>query len=408
MSKRWIVFFLFSVAYFMSYFYRSANAVIAPDLSAELSLNAAQLGFMTSLFFAAFAAVQIPLGVGLDRWGPRWVTPVLMLAGVAGSLIFASSHSFATLALGRALIGVGMAGILMGSLKMFSQWFPANRFATASGLLIGIGSLGALLAATPLAWLNNAMGWRTVFVAGALATALIAGAIMMWTRNVPPGVEWPRTDTTLRGTGSEIAGVFRDARFWRIAPLTFFLAGTLLGFQGLWSGPYLFDVYGLSDIQVGNVLIWLAVGATVGYTISGWLCDRFGMSRTITLASALFICVQAALAMQPPLFAVPILYLLFGLTGGFNTMLLAQTRMVFPLAMTGKAVTAVNVFAIGGTFVLQWWMGLVIGLFPTDAAGAYPAAAYSVALILTATGALLALLWYRPLAKISTASEIAH
>ena len=228
MSKRWIIFVLFSAAYFMSYFYRSANAVIAPDLSAELSLSAAQLGFMTSLFFAAFAAVQIPLGIGLDRWGPRWVTPGLMLFGVAGSLIFATSSTLPGLALGRALIGVGMAGILMGSLKMFSQWFPVNRFATASGLLIGIGSLGALLAATPLAWLNNALGWRAVFVGGAAATAAIAGAIMLWTDNTPPGVDWPRGGTSLRGTGE----VFSDARFWRIAPLTFFWLGRCWAFRG--------------------------------------------------------------------------------------------------------------------------------------------------------------------------------
>ncbi len=399
MSRRWIVFVLFSSAYFMSYFYRSANAVIAPDLSSELSLNAAQLGFMTSLFFAAFAAVQIPLGIGLDRWGPRWVTPALMFFGVAGSLIFATASTLPALALGRALIGVGMAGILMGSLKMFSQWFPINRFATASGLLIGIGSLGALLAATPLAWLNNLFGWRAVFVGGAVATGLISVAIMLWTRNTPAGVEWPGGDTSLRGTGQ----VFTDGRFWRIAPLTFFLAGTLLGFQGLWSGPYLFDVYRLDDIQTGNVLLWLGVGATAGYTVSGWLCDRYGMSRVISLAAGLFICIQLILAVQPSVALVPILYFLFGFTGGFNTMLLAQTRMVFPLSMTGKAVTAVNVFAIGGTFVLQWWMGLVIGLFPTDAAGHYPPMAYSVTLVLTAAGALIALIWYRPLAKKSTA-----
>ena len=394
MPRRWAVFSLFTAAYFMSYFYRSANAVIAPDLSSQLALDAAQLGFMTSLFFAAFAAVQIPLGIGLDRWGPRWVTSALMLAGVVGSLLFAAASSFAMLAVGRALIGVGMAGILMGSLKMFSQWFPANRFATASGLLVGIGSLGALLAATPLAWLNNAIGWRAVFAGGAVATTLIAAAITLWTRNTPPGVSWTQGEASLRGTGE----VFADARFWRIAPLTFFLAGTLLGFQGLWSGPYLFDVHGLSDIQVGNVLLWLGVGATIGYTISGWLCDRFGMGRMITLASGLFILCQYSLAAQPPLALVPILYFIFGITGGFNVMLLAQTRLIFPLAKTGKAVTAVNVFAIGGTFVLQWWMGLIIGRWQLGAGGHYPPIAYSAALIFTATGALMALVWYRPLA----------
>ena len=395
MSGRSRVFVLFTAAYFMSYFYRSANAVIAPDLARELALSAGQLGFMTSLFFAAFAAVQLPLGVGLDTWGPRWVTPGLMLVGAAGSLVFAAASGFWLLALGRALIGVGMAGVLMGSLKIFSQWFSASRFATASGLLVGIGSLGALTAATPLAWLNAAVGWRAVFVVGSVATTLIALAIMLWTRNTPPGVAWP-------GSGAEqgrVAAVFADPRFWRIVPLTFFLAGTLLGFQGLWAGPYLYDVAGLSAIQVGNVLLALGIGATAGYAGSGWLADRFGLPRVVVIGGALFAVSQLALAARPPLAWITVLYVLFGFTGGFNVMLLAQTRQLFPLHMTGKAVTAVNIFAIGGTFLLQWWMGLIIGAFPADAGGHYPPVAYSAALLFTGVGTVAAVGWYWPLAR---------
>ena len=137
MPKQIHIFIFFTAAYFLSYFFRSANAVIAPDLSSELGLEAQQLGFMTSLFFASFAAVQIPLGMALDKWGPRWVTSGLMLVGVIGSIVFGLAPSFEILALGRALIGIGMAGILMGSLKVFSQWFPLERFATVSGLLVG-------------------------------------------------------------------------------------------------------------------------------------------------------------------------------------------------------------------------------------------------------------------------------
>jgi predicted MFS family arabinose efflux permease len=368
MSRRLTVFVLFTAAYFMSYFYRSANAVIAPDLAAELGLSAARLGLMTSLFFATFALVQIPLGVALDRWGSRWVTPALMLIGVIGSLIFAGATSFPLLALGRALIGVGMAGILMGSLKIFSQWFSAERFATVSGLLVGIGSLGALGAATPLAWLNNLTGWRSVFAIGAAVTAFIAVAILLWTRNTPPGVAW----TGGVAGGGRIGDVFKDLRFWRVAPLVFFLAGGILGFQGLWGGPYLFDVLGLNDIQTGNLLLVLGIGATAGYTLSGWLADRFGLPRVIVASSSLFVLSQFGLAAHPPLILVSLLYLLFGFTGAFNVMLLAQSRLIFPLSMTGKAITAVNLFAIGGTFLLQWWMGLIIGLWPVDAAGHYP------------------------------------
>lgn len=127
-KKQFGIFAIFTSAYFLSYFFRSANAVIAPDLSTEMGLDAAQLGLMTSLFFATFALAQIPLGVGLDRWGPRWVTSGLMLFGALGSLIFALAPSLGALALGRALIGVGMAGVLMGSLKAFSRWLTYTRF----------------------------------------------------------------------------------------------------------------------------------------------------------------------------------------------------------------------------------------------------------------------------------------
>jgi len=395
MNRHLTVFILFTAAYFMSYFFRSANAVIAPDLAREMQLTAADLGLMTSLFFATFAAVQTPLGIGLDRWGPRWVTPILMLVGVIGALIFAVAPSFPVLALGRALIGMGMAGVLMGSLTIFSQWFSAQRFATVSGLLVGIGALGSLTAATPLAWLTAQIGWRLIFVIGALLTALFAGAIMLWTRNTPPGVPW-RGHSNNEGT---LLTVFRTRQVWHIIPLIFFLAGGLMGFHGLWAGPYLFDVYGLSPIAGGNILLWLGVGVTVGYGTSGWLTDQFGLSRVLAIGSLLFTLSQFGLAFRPALPVVVVLYILFGITGGFNVMLMAQARQFFPLHMTGKAVTAVNTFGIGGTFILQWLMGVMINRFPADSAGHYPPQAYTTALLVTATGSLLAYLWYLPLVR---------
>ena len=130
MNRRAAVFGLFSAAYFISYFFRSANAVISGDLSRELGLDAGQLGLMTSLFFASFAAIQVPMGIWLDRWGPRWVTPGLMFVGALGSLVFALAPSFVPLAIGRALIGVGMAGVLMGSSSTSSR--IARRAASGS------------------------------------------------------------------------------------------------------------------------------------------------------------------------------------------------------------------------------------------------------------------------------------
>lgn len=395
MNRHFTIFVLFTAAYFMSYFFRSANAVIAPTLVREMGLSAADLGLMTSLFFATFAAVQTPVGVGLDRWGPRWVTPLLMLVGVVGALIFAVAPSFPVLALGRALIGMGMAGVLMGSLKIFSQWFSAERFATVSGLLVGIGALGSLTAATPLAWLAAQIGWRNIFVTGALLTAFFATAIMIWARNTPPGVAW----TGGSNNAGSLMDIFRKPQVWRITPLIFFLAGGLMGFHGLWAGPYLFDVYGLSPIAGGNILLWLGVGVTIGYGASGWLADQFGLGRILAIGSLLFTLCLFGLALLPPLSVVVVLYVIFGITGGFNVMLMAQARQLFPLAMTGKAVSAVNMFGIGGTFILQWVMGLIINRFPADAAGHYPPQAYTTSLLFLAIGSLLAYLWYLPLTR---------
>jgi predicted MFS family arabinose efflux permease len=392
MNRRLVVFILFTAAYFLSYFYRSANAVIASDLSAQMGLDAGQLGLMTSLFFGSFALIQIPLGIALDRWGPRWVTPILMITAVVGSLVFASAPSFVWLAIGRTLIGVGMAGVLMGSLTILSRWFPAERYATVSGLLVGIGASGSLAAATPLAWLNDAIGWRAVFTLGAGVTAVVIVAILLWTRNTPAGVEWTGANASV-----DIRPVFGDGRFWRIAPITFFLAGATMGFQGLWAGPYLFDIHGLDEVVAGNVLLLLGVGVTLGYGFSGWLADRFGLERIIVSVGAIFVVAQFALAARPPLAWVAVIYLIFGFTGGFNVMTVAQVRRIFPLEMIGKAVTAANMFAIGGTFLLQWLMGVIINAYPVQA-GHYPPAAYTTALLCIAVGSLISVLWYLPLA----------
>ncbi len=388
------VFLLFAAAYFLSYFFRSANAILAPDLRAEMGLSAADLGLMTSLFFAAFAAVQMPLGVGLDRWGPRWVTPGLMLAGAAGSLLFARAASFGALALGRALIGVGMAGVLMGTLKMFSLWFTPQRYATVSGLLVGVGSTGALVAATPLAWISARWGWRSAFSGGAFVILAVALAIVFFTRNAPPGVDWPRQS----GRGG-FGPIVRDLRFWRLAPLLFCTNGVLLAFQGLWAGPYLLDLYALDRLGAGNILLLIGLSVTLGFVISGWLADRIGIAQVIVLGSAVLVAALGVLALRPPLWLTVAAGSAFGLFGAFTLMLLAQTRGLFPPALTGRAVTAVNLFAIGGTFLLQWAMGALIGLYPEAPGGGFPPAAYRTALLTTAALTLAALLWYLPMLR---------
>lgn len=289
------VFLLFTLGYFLSYFYRSANAVLAKDLSQEL-------GFMTSLFYLAFASVQLPLGGLLDRLGPRTVTPALLLVAALGSLVFGLAHSFPVLALGRALIGVGMAAALMGSLKAFSLWFPKN-YATVSTLLVGLGATGGLLTATSLALLKEALGWRGVFLLGAGVVVLVALALYLGVRNAPPGVVWPG--------GKEQGGlgeVLRNGRLLRVAFLGFAFTGGFLSLQTLWAGAYAYAL-GLEAVQMGNLLFLYSGLAVLGFLASGYLVDRLGTARVL-LASALLFALGLLLLLK----ALVPAYALLGLT----------------------------------------------------------------------------------------------
>jgi predicted MFS family arabinose efflux permease len=402
MQRRPLIFVLFAIAYFLSYFFRSANAAIAGDLRRDLGLTPEQLGLMTSLFYAGFAAIQLPIGVGLDRLGARWVTPSLMLLSAAGCLVFASAQSFWVLALGRALIGLGMAGVLMGALKAFGAWYSPTRIATVAGLLVGLGSLGGPFAATPLTWLNASYGWRAIFGWGAPAIVLSAAALMAGVRNAPPGVDWHAGAAGGAGLGQ----IFRDTRFWRIALVNFFQLGTIAALQGLWGGPYLLDVAGLGKLAVGNMLLAMGAGVVFGFFVCGWLADRFGMGRAVTGSMAVMLLglVGLALPARLPLALIGVIYFAIGCCGSFNIVELAQIRALFPPHRSGRAVTAVNLFGFAGSALLQWWMGLIIGAFAPDAAGRYPPIAYAAAFGAAALGVALALAWYLPIGQARAAA----
>lgn len=393
MNRALAVFIFFGFGYFLSNFFRAANAVISGDLMRDLGLSAADLGLMTSLFYAGFAAMQLPLGVALDRIGPRFAVPALMLATVIGCLLFATAMALPQVAIGRTLIGIGMAGNLMGAVKAFGAWFPPQRVATFTSLMVGIGALGALVAATPLAWLNQQFGWRTVFVGGAVVTLLSAAGIVLGTLNAPPGVTWRATSDVL---DEGFARIFRTPQFWRIAPLNAVLLGTTLAVQTLWAGPYLFDVLRLSQIETGNLLLIISAGVAAGYASCGALADMLGARRVLAFSTALFLITHGPLLLSVPL-PVPILaidFFLFGFSGAFSLLTLAQIRDLFPPYMVGRATTAVNLFGFSGATVIQWGMGVIIGTFTQLEDGRYPPpaymAAFGTALVLNA----LALVWY--------------
>lgn len=377
------VFVVFALAHFLSNFVRSANAVIAGDLASDVGLSSSELGLMTSTYFLAFAAAQLPLGSALDRFGARVTTPALMMAAVAGSLIFAVGGSFATLAVGRALLGLGTAGILMGGLKALSGWFRPARFALASGAMVALGSSGALLASTPLAWSAETFGWRAVFVASAVVLAASAASVLAWGRSAPG-----HDARTTQREGS-FGDVFRNRRFWRIAILGVAATGSLFAYQGLWAGPYLAIGRDLSPVATGNVLLALAIGLSIGYLLLGWLGGRLGVAPTVLVAGTVFMLAQAVLAMVPTPGSGVLTgtFWILGVSGASSALLFALVRTIFPLGLTGRAVTAVNLFMFSGGFAVQWGLGVWL-----DAGLGGYGSLFAVTAALNAA----ALLWFLP------------
>jgi sugar phosphate permease len=386
-----VVFSIFTISYLLSYFFRGTNAVIAPSLSREFDLQAGDLGLMTSIFFLAFALSQPIIGELLDRVGPRLVQSLLLLVAVVGSLVFFLAHSLPMLMLGRLLLGLGLAGSLMAPFKAFPQWFSPAQLPLATGLLMSLGAIGALVAGTPLANFAANFGWRSVFIFGAALALAMALVVWFFLRNTPN----PTAKTSTDDSNGRLSDVFANPKLWRIGALNFFLAGVLLSVQSLWAGPYLYDVYRFDSQQVGGLISLLGLGSVFGYGMMGVFIRYFGITRTVIVVALFFLLLQLALAAQIIALALPVLFC-FGFFGAGNMALLSHARASVASNLTGRATTLVNLCGIGGTFVLQWLLGLVIARFP-QVEGHYPAVAYATVFIASAAATLLALIGYLPL-----------
>jgi MFS family permease len=390
------VFVPFAAGYFLSFFFRNVNAVISKDLAREFALTPADLGFLTSMYLAAFAAFQLPLGVLLDRYGPRRVVAALLCFAAAGALLFAAARDLTMLSLGRALIGLGVSAGLMGAIKAFSLWFPLSRLATMNGLYLAVGGLGGLSATAPAEALVDALGWRGMFTALAGASAAAALAVFF----IVPERPLPGSGQSLRNQFTGFARIYSSATFWRIVLPLVVGQATYLALQGLWLGPWLYDVAGLERAQVAHYLLVTIAGYIAGSLFFGVTADRlaqYGVSRLQVYKVGLFIALSMlALIAAGVHQALGVLLPLYAFAGISSSLAYALLTPLFPPDMTGRVNTACNLLMFTLSFVMQWGIGLALKLYPVID-GRYAAAGYTVALTTLALLQLAALAWLAPM-----------
>ncbi|MSP79846.1 MAG: MFS transporter [Rhodospirillales bacterium] len=385
----------FGCGYYLSYLFRSVNAVLAPVLIGELGLTPAELGLLTSAFFFAFAAFQLPLGVLLDRYGPRLVQSALLLVAAAGAALFCVGNGFTVLFIARALIGLGVAGCLMSSFKANAMWWPKERIPLANTVVTVFGSVGALSATLPVQALVGLVGWRGVFAVLAAVTVGVAALIYF---GVPERAGGTDRMSSIRAQIAALPGIFVDPFFWRIGFLCLTTQGIYLSYQTLWAGPWLRDVAGKSPDEAAALLLLMQSGMLVGVLTFGVVADRLRKLRGGTVAifgigMAAFIVVQAALAFELTQ-VTGLLWFLFTLTGAASFLAFAIFAQHFSPAMVGRVNTAGNLLIFVSAFATQWGIGAIIGLWPLRASGAYDPAGHQAAFFAMIALQIISLIWY--------------
>jgi len=394
------VFLPFAMGYFLSYLYRTVNAVIAPDLIHDLGLDASTLGLLTSAYFLTFAAFQLPLGMLLDHYGPRKIEASLLVFAGIGAIFFAMAPNVPMLIIARGLIGFGVSACLMAAFKAYVMWFPKDRLPLINGFQMMSGGLGALAATQPVEFLLGFTDWRGVFyILGALT--FVAALFIFFV--VPEHGGGRHPDSKLKDAWSGVADVFTSPLFWRVAPSCVLSQAVFSSIQGLWSGPWMRDVGGLDRLTIAHNLFWVASAMICGFLAWGMLADRLHRKYNVRpmnvaiIGMTGFMIIQIFIATQwvaehPTL--ILITWMAFGFFATSGILPYAALSQAFPKALAGRVNTGLNLLVFVLAFIGQWVIGLIIDLWPQTATGGYAAQGYQAAFYLLLGLQILALVWY--------------
>lgn len=345
-----LVLSVFLIAYIFSQFYRSCLAVITADLVRDLGLGPAELGHLTAIWFITFSLAQFPIGYLLDRHGPRRTASLIMLAAVAGAAIFSQATTFAMALIGMGLVGIGCAPILMAALYYFGRTTAPTRFPFYVSVMVGIGNLGNLLGARPLAQSVTLFGWRQSMLAIAVATLAAAVAVFAVVKDPERADAGGRKGNAF----SELMEIVSLRTIWPLYLLTFVSYAVIAAERGLWIGPFLEQVHGFDALSRGNAAFFMALGMALGaLAVSSMVRILGNMKRVAIMGTTGAILGFGTLWAVPalPSMAVVLVLFLTGLFGMCYGVILSHARLFFPEHLLGRGVTFVNFLSIGGAGV---------------------------------------------------------
>jgi sugar phosphate permease len=369
---RWLIFWVLALSYILVYFHRLCPAVVAVDMMHDLQAGGALLGLLGSAYFYPYALMQLPAGLLSDSWGPRRTITLFFTVAFVGSLLLGLAPSLLWAIVGRTLVGLGVSMLFVPTMKILAEWFRVKEFATMTGILMAMGGVGSLSAATPLALLSTSIGWRLSFVAVGVITLLLAILVWLFVRDRPADLGWP-SPSEPQGPSPPADGllagmkkVLTCPRFWPIAIWFFFDCAVFFSFGGLWGGPYLMQVYGCTKAEAGQILSMLAIGMIVGSPMLSFLSNRIfqGRKPVLMVSGFVLVCLTALLAFATEDLPVAGLYLLCLGLGVFSSAIVVigftTTKELFPVQIAGTSTGLVNLFPFAGGAVFQPLLGYIL------------------------------------------------
>ncbi len=357
----WTIWGLAALFYCFEFFIRISPGVLVQPMMREFGADAASLGNLSAFYFYAYAAMQIPVGLILDRFGPSRALSAAAAIYVAGNLLLGLAPSLAVADLGRLIGGLSGAMGFLGALALGALWLPPQRLGLVTGLTMAAGTVGAIVSQAPLALLVDRFGWHHAML-GAAGFGLVLAAVL-WLLLRDPDWFAKRPRHHRHGVWRSLIAVLRDRQMWMIAVVAASSSAPALAFGGLWSLSYLTEVQHLTRPHAALINSLLLGGWALGGSGLGWISDRLGRRKgpllgVLTLGFA----VWAVMPFLPPVSAWLLgpIYVLLGVAGGSLMAAFALSQEVAPPRAGNTASGVVNTLNIGIAAAMQPLFGWIL------------------------------------------------